>query len=89
MWNQARNAISMFGATVTGLEIVNSLSRSDNEPRLALGTIGAVVTALIEGFQGKLPGEEINTALSVLRNDLAENYWKVVPNMVEKFRGML
>ena len=90
MWQMARNALSMFSATITGLESIGALAHSTGDKaEAALSAISSIVTTLVEGFQGKLDPKAIEAAISTLASDIASNDGKADQALVDKFKGSL
>ena len=89
MWSGARNMLDLAGCTVTGLDVINQLTRNLDEPREALGAIRAIVVALVEGYQGKIDGKQLETALKTMTLELESAGWISSSVIVEKFRSAL
>ena len=89
MWKQAKMAISLLGATMDGLELINGVARFTDRPKEALGTITAIVTSLIEGFQGRVTPRDLECALAMLRADLEACEGMPSSKLIEKFRAAL
>jgi hypothetical protein len=90
MWQAARNAVDMAGATVLALQIFDGVSRSTQpDPKMALGFIRAIVVALIEGYQGKISGVMLHNALLATRQDLIGRDGIPDAAMVEQFKTRL
>jgi len=80
----------MFSATVTGLEAIGLLSHTTGDKTQdALSAIGAIVTTLVEGFQGKVDPKAIEDAINTLTADILANDNKVDQDLVDKFRSGL
>jgi len=89
MWNSARTIVSMLNATISGLEVIGGLSRQTERPKEALGMIAAVVTSLIEGYQGKIAARDLDNALIMLRADITANEGVPTAAILDKFRSAL
>lgn len=88
LWQGAKNAVDMMGATMAGLEVIGLLSRSDQH-REALGAIRVVCIGLVEGYQGKVTGAKLMTALKSLAGDLETSRGLVTEGVLEAFRSAL
>jgi len=89
MWRQAKNAVRMFGATMTGLEIIGRVTHATDRPKEALATIGAITVAIVEGYQSRISVDNLDGALSMLAIDLQRNDGVPLMQFVDAFKAAL
>jgi hypothetical protein len=84
MWKQAKKVASMLEATMTGLSVIHSLSKSSRaQAPEALRLISQCVVALIEGYRGKIDGREVNDLLLCLEMWIKSN--SINEELIERF----
>lgn len=94
LWQGAKNAVDMMGATMLGLEIIGGFSRptsveNSSTLRTSLNGVRTVVIALVEGYQGKITGAKLTSALQGLAKDLQAKDGIVTEAVLEAFRSAL
>ena len=88
LWSAAENSIRMADASLQALKIFDTLSIS-GAPNEALLVIRAVVIALIEGYQGRISGDRLQTGLRLLDEQLRVASGIPDTDMIEVFRSAL
>lgn len=88
LFDAAKNGVDLASATIVGLSLIERMSFSDR-PKDALAMIRVITLTLVEGYQGKLRGAQIQDALAKLQSDLHVADYIPSAAMIDTFKATL